>query len=47
MKHNDSCYSRDQIAGVHIHTDITSNTEESQQRYRLETMSNSLQVRLD
>ena len=48
MKRNNSCYSRDQIAGVHIQTVITScNIEKPQQKYRLETMSNRLQVHLD
>ena len=37
-----NCYSADHIAEDHIHTDITSNTEESQQKYRIGTVSNIL-----
>ena len=37
-----NCYSADHIAKDHIHTDITCNTEESQQKYRLGTVSNRL-----
>ena len=33
------CYSNDHIAEVRIHTDITCNTEEPQQKYRLGTVS--------
>ena len=38
-------YSTDHIAENHIHTDITYNTEESQQKYRLGTVSNRLRAR--
>ena len=37
-----NCYSADHIAEDHIHTDITCNTEEPQQKYRLGTVSNRL-----
>ena len=38
-----NCYSGDQIAGDHAHTDITiCNIEEPQQKYRLGTVSNRL-----
>ena len=37
-----NCYSIVHIAEDHIHTDITCNTEEPQQKYRLGTVSNSL-----
>ena len=37
-----NCYSTDHIAKDHIHTDITCNTEEPQQKYRLGTVSNRL-----
>ena len=37
-----NCYSADHIAKDHIHTDITCNTEELQQMYRLGTVSNRL-----
>ena len=37
-----SRYSADHIAKDHIHIDITYNTEESQQKYRLGTVSNRL-----
>ena len=36
------CYSIDHIAEEHIRTDITCNTEEQQQMYRLGTVSNRL-----
>ena len=39
-------YSADHIAKDHIHTDITCNTEESQQKYRFGTVSNRLLGRL-
>ena len=35
-------YSADHIAKDHIHTDITCNTGEPQQKYRLGTVSNRL-----
>ena len=34
-----NCFSADQIAEDHIHTDITCNIEEQQQKYRLGTVS--------
>ena len=37
-----NCYSIDHIDENHIHTDITYNTEEPQQKYRLGTVSNIL-----
>ena len=37
-----SCNSGDHIAEDHIHTDITCNIEEPQQKYRLGTVSNGL-----
>ena len=37
-----NCYSADHIAGDHIHTDITCNMEEPQQKFRLGTVSNRL-----
>ena len=37
-----NCYSIDHIAEDHIHTDITCNIEEPQQKYRLGTVSNRL-----
>ena len=37
-----NCYSIDHIAVDHIHTDITCNIEEPQQKYRLGTVSNKL-----
>ena len=37
-----NCYSTDHIAEDHIHTDITSNIEEQQQKYRPGTVSNRL-----
>ena len=37
-----NCYSTDHIAEDHIHTDITCNTEELQQKYCLGTVSNRL-----
>ena len=37
-----NCYSTDHIAEDHIHTDITFNIEEPQQKYRLGTLSNRL-----
>ena len=37
-----NCYSVDYIAGDHTHTDITCNTEEPQQKYRLGMVSNKL-----
>ena len=37
-----NCYSIEHIDEDHIHTDITYNTEESQQKYRLGTVSNKL-----
>ena len=36
------CYLTDYIAEDHIHTNITSNTEEPQQKYSLGTVSNRL-----
>ena len=40
-----SCYSGNHIAIDHIHTDITAcNVKESQQKYRLGTVSNRLMV---
>ena len=41
-KHNGQLISADHIAKDHIHTDITCNTEEPQQKYRLATVSNIL-----
>ena len=38
------CYSVDRIAENHIHTDITCNLEEPQQKYSLGTASNRLLV---
>ena len=38
----DNCYSTDHIAEDNIHTDITCNIEEPQQKYRLGTASNRL-----
>ena len=36
----DSCYSDEHIAGDHLHMDTTTcNTEEAQQKYRLEMAS--------
>ena len=37
-----SCYSIDNIAEDHIHTDITCNIEEPQQKYHLGTVSSRL-----
>ena len=37
-----NCYSVDHIAEDHIHKDITCNIKESQQKYRLGTVSNKL-----
>ena len=37
-----SCYSSDHIAEDYMHTDITCNMEEPQQKYRLGTVSNRL-----
>ena len=37
-----NCYSADHIAEDHIHTDITCNIEELQQKYRLGTVSSIL-----
>ena len=37
-----NCYSADDIAEDHIHTDITCNIEEPQQKYRLGTVRNRL-----
>ena len=37
-----NCYSADHTAEDHIHTDITCNIEETQQRYRLGTVSKRL-----
>ena len=37
-----SCYSVHHIAEDHIHTGITNNIEEPQQKYRLGTVSNRL-----
>ena len=37
-----NAYSADHIAKDHIHTDITCNTREPQQKYRLGTVSNRL-----
>ena len=37
-----NCYSIDHIAEDHIHTDITCNIEEPQQKYRIGTVSNRL-----
>ena len=42
-----NCYSIDHIAEYDIHTDITCNTEEPQQKYRLGTVSNRLLGDLD
>ena len=43
-----SCYSGDHIIRDHIHTDITTcNTEASQQKHRLGTVSNSFLVSLN
>ena len=39
-----NCYSIDHNAEDHIHTDITYNIEEPQQKYRLGTVSNRLLV---
>ena len=39
-----NCYSTDHIAEDHIHTDITCNTGEAQQKSRLGTVSNRLLV---
>ena len=39
-----SCYSTDHIADDHIHTDITSDIEEPQQKYRL---GNRLVIEID
>ena len=38
----DNCYSVDHIAEDHIHTDITCNSGEPQQKYRLGTVSKLL-----
>ena len=38
----DNCYSVDHIAADHIHTDITCNIKEPQNKYRLGTVSNRL-----
>ena len=35
-----SCHSIDHIAEDHVHTDVTCNIEESQQKYHLGTASN-------
>ena len=44
----DSCFSGDQIAKVHMHTDIpTCNIEEPQQKYRLGKVSNKLLLGLN
>ena len=37
-----NCYSADYFAEDHIHTDMTCNTEETQQKYRIGTVSNRL-----
>ena len=37
-----NCYSAHDIAEDHIHTDITCNIEETQQKYSLGTVSNRL-----
>ena len=37
-----NCYSNDHIAENHIHVEITCNTEEPQQKYRLGADSNRL-----
>ena len=37
-----NCYSADHIAEDHMHTDITCNIEDPQQKYRLGTVSNRL-----
>ena len=37
-----NCYSAHYIAEDHIHTDITCNIGEPQQKYRLRTVSNEL-----
>ena len=37
-----NCYSADHIAEDRIHTDLTCNIEEPQQKYRLGTVSNRL-----
>ena len=37
-----NCYSTDQTAEDHIHTDIACNIEEPQQKYRLGTVSNRI-----
>ena len=39
-------YSTDHFAEDHIHTDITCNIEEPQQKYRLRTVSNRLDGRV-
>ena len=39
-----NCYSIDHITQDHIHTDITCNIEEPQQKYRLVTVSNRLSI---
>ena len=37
-----ACYSTDHIAEDHIHIDITCNIDESQQKYRIRTISKRL-----
>ena len=37
-----NCYPADDIAEDHIHTDITCNIEEPQQKYRIGTVSKRL-----